>query len=185
MKYLTIFPMSGHWAKYLGGGIAFVALALVMVSLLLGEHLLQGFISPARQVPVLLWILGMALFIISFSKERVEDERVMRIRYTALRGLGMIFCVCVLSAFSPLVIESDGTAAIGSESASQLIMLLMIVPLSIYQIIFHIGLRLDPQWAYNDGSARDNFRTYKDVLNYVLGTIILLGIFFILISIFG
>ena len=164
MKYFTLFPLQGYWGKWAGGITAFSA--LVTGALVIGMKMtfLNDLIDPNLQEIWLTWLFALGLFILSFSKEKIDDERVQRIRYVALRGASMMGFMTTLFVFSPIIWQAgpDGTFQPDLEMPLSVlpfaILQCLTIPLLTFQIIFNLGLYQDGNWAYNDLGAEENLR---------------------------
>lgn len=181
MNYFTLFPLQGYWGKFVGLGISLISLLLLLVYAISGPSFLLKVLSPEKQLVSLLWLFSLGLFVLSFSKEKIDDERVQLVRYTALRGMSSICFIGLFSAFSPLVIDDLGMSLIAKDSTLVLVLMAIVAPLLTYQIIFNIGLQLNPSWAYNDLSAEENIKKNPNFfLIYAILTTAILAVLLIL-----
>ncbi|HSI91055.1 MAG TPA: hypothetical protein VK927_08060 [Adhaeribacter sp.] len=178
MNYFTLFPLQGYWGKFAGLSISTIAIILLLIYEFLGQEYLPVIIQEGKQVSTLLWLFCLGLFILTFSKEKIDDERVQKIRYTALRAMAFFCFIGLFSVFSPLSIDSEGIA---NEDIVPLILLLLVFPLVGYQIIFNLGLYLNPAWAYNDLGAEENIRKNPKFFHiYAIVITIILIVFLII-----
>lgn len=158
MNYFTLFPLQGYWAKFVGLAVSAIALTIMAIHELAGPAYLPLDLPPNKFLASSIWLFSLGLYMLSFSKEKVDDERVRQIRYTALRCLGYCCLVGPFCAFSPLVLDSNGVSQAAINDPVFLISILLIFPLLAYQVIFNIGLHFSPQWIFNDLGAEENIR---------------------------
>jgi hypothetical protein len=176
MRYFTIFPLQGYWGKFAGLTISFTALLLLTGTTFWGPIFLSKILAPGKQLISLLWLFSLGLFVLSFSKEKIDDERVQLIRYTALRGMASISFIGLFSAFSPLVVDDMGTSLMAKNSTLALVLMVIVAPLLTFQVIFNFGLYLNPSWTYNDLSVGENFKKNpKFFLIYAIATTLILA----------
>ncbi len=175
--------MNGYWGKYLGAAICVGAILGFSLILLEKHELLQLVIPSEIQFPVLELIFAFGLFILTFSKEKVDDEQIQRVRYTAQRaGLFISFLAAFQFLFvNLLTLRKDGSSIIDVDHLSHLILFLLIIPLLIYQIIFQIGVFFDPGWVHSDRTAEDNLRE-NPVFRYFLIGIHVAGIIVLIMA---
>ncbi|KAA9325019.1 hypothetical protein [Adhaeribacter soli] len=178
MNYFTLFPLQGYWGKFVGLAISIVSLLLLLIYTLAGPTFLLKVFSPEKQLVSLLWLFSIGLFMLSFSKEKIDDERVQLVRYTALRGMVLMCFIGLFSSFSPLMIDDLGMSLMAKGSTLALVLMVIVAPLLTYQVIFNIGLHLNTDWVYNDLSAEDNLKKNpKFFLFYIIFiTLLLTGI---------
>jgi hypothetical protein len=180
MNYFTLFPLSGYWGKFLGFAISALALVLLVFQELAGPAFLASWFAPGKQVAALLWFFAIGLLFLTFSKEKIDDERVQKIRYTALRALAYFCLLSPAMFFAPFLNPEDGPGAATNETVPW-IMLLLVLPLLVYQVIFNIGLFFNPSWIYNDLGAEENIRKNpRFFLIYILLVTVLFIGFFVL-----
>ncbi len=154
MKTLTLFPLHGYWARLVGFAVLTVATVPLLVKLL-------TYWIPAAtkiQLPgsdVLLWTIGLGLAMVTFSKERKEneDERTRQVRYTAFRSLAMIYFIVAFFLFAPF--------SMGFELSREILIgAFFILPLVCYQIVYNICLYTSGGYTYTDGTARGNITPF-------------------------
>jgi hypothetical protein len=153
MKNLTIFPLLSHKAKILG-----FFLTIFSVAFLIFEKLTHFVIDKNltfqqhNRIFSLLAIVG--LFIITFGKEEIDDDRVWQVRAKALQvGFGLTLSVIIALNFTS-IIHPD-------LSSSFNLSLISLIGISSYLIIFNIGLYLDPKWVYTNGSLVSNIKNSR------------------------
>lgn len=111
----------------------------------------------------MLTIIG--LFIIAFSQEKVDDDRVKIIRGKALQvGFGIL-----LAILFGLVLISIFNTSFSLNEANDLSLIAIIV-LIIYLLLFNIGLYYDSKWIYNNETVVSNIYKNKILfIGYILG----------------
>jgi len=156
MRNFTLYPMSSYQGKL--AGLAIIALALIML-------LVVKFFGPLSFIPKLdrdrqlilffvFTVLGM--YQVVFSKEKNEDERVQRIRAKCFQSAFMIFAGTLIAILLTSVTSHEAM----TFSAVQLCTFVAF-GLSLYLLLFHIGLYFDPAWNYNDDTVLVNIRKNK------------------------
>ena len=151
MKTFTPFPLANYWTKVLG-------LVLFSLAALLGLLL---YIVPAtttllsypfdQQVEAVGWILGLGMFFIAISKEKLDDERVAQIRAASYR---ITFSILSLSVF---FWGARNIRELGSITFDPL--LLFISYLGTYLLVFYLGILRDPKEYYG---AQDGAQNWKN-----------------------
>lgn len=174
MKNLTLYPMSSYQTKI--GGLIFtpVALILLLIVKLHGPLMFLTKPAPDQQLNVLFAATVFGMYMIAFSKEKNDDERVHLIRAKALQGafmvsMGSLIAMALTSALgkSQMPVDSIGMCAFSAFA------------LGIYLALFHIGLYFDPAWAYNDDTVIPNIRRNKRFfIIYFAAAIILFAVAF-------
>lgn len=108
----------------------------------------------------------------AFSKEKIEDERVQKIRSSALRvSLGTLLGGMIAFLFTTFISNSE--LSITNDS----LIVFILFALGVYHLFFHISLYFDPKWAYGDNSAMENIRKNKAFfIVYTLVTVIAIGL---------
>ena len=118
------------------------------------------FFSSQHATSLLIAIAGVGLSFIVFSREKQEDERVIAIRYAAYRITLSIFSIFLISAAGSTVFGYPFTFDPGILAASLL---------TLYIVVFHIGLYSNAASFYANCSAGDNFSAYrKQILLYLI-----------------
>ncbi len=93
------------------------------------------------------FIIVFGLFIIMYSKETLDDERVQRIRYILLR---MNYALTVIGIMVYMIITSLDRV----EFSIYVILYIIEVVLIFYQILFRYCLARDPGWIFKERTAR-------------------------------
>lgn len=170
MNQFTLFPLNSYKAKIVG-----IILSIFSVILMVLEKINQFIVlknlDPSQHLQLLFLLLLAGLFIIAFSKEKIDDDRINLIRGKAFQiGFGMILAISI--SFSVVCVLSP-TMAFNTAHALPLIIL---ISLSIYLIVFNVGIYLDLQSMYNNGSALLNIKKNKAFfLVYLLFLVLIAG----------
>lgn len=138
------------------GSIIVVLSAVILVILNYFPQLdiIQKF-GPEKEFEVFMLAAFFGLFIMCFSKEKVDDERVKQIRAKALQiAFGMMCIVLISFQFAILVIN-------GTADSTEVLPVITAVGLLSYLFFFHVGLYFDADWVYNDDTVSANFRKNK------------------------
>ncbi len=114
-------------------------------------------LSVEKHYYLCIWTVVLGLYMMAFSKEKFEDERVKKIRAGAVQ-IVILMMSAVLLSLSLVGILHDDLQFDGSS----LLFLIGFYMLA-YNIIFNIGLRFDNLWNYNteDVTIKDNFKKNK------------------------
>lgn len=167
MSSFTLFPLqSNAWQKSTGILLVLLLIVRLMVnSSLLDLSMLFTELNAKDLIDLI--IVG-SLFIFSFSKEKIEDERVHRLRYKSLTGTFIfVMATIIVFAFSQIL---SGELALFSEN----ILIIPFTALIAFQIVFRFLLWKDPESAYNDGSASDNLSTKQAIIPLLIGFVLLI-----------
>lgn len=176
MKNLTLYPMSSHQTKI--GGLIFtpVALILLLIVKLHGPFMFLSKPAPDQQLNILFAATVFGMFMIAFSKEKNDDERVHLIRAKSLQSafmisMGSLIAMALTSALNKTIEPLDSMAMCAFAAFG----------LGLYLILFHIGLYFDPAWAYNDDTVIPNIRKNKRFfIIYFAAAIILFTLVFLI-----
>jgi len=163
MKTFTPFPLANYWTKVLG-------LVLFSLAALLG--LLLYIVPPAttlldypfeQQLETIGWTLGLGMFFIAISKEKIDDERVAQIRATSYR---ITFSILSLSVF---FWGARNIRELGSTTFDPL--LLFISYLGTYLLVFYLGILRDPKGYYGAQDGDQNWKNdrWVRILTLVVG----------------
>lgn len=168
MKNLTLFPLLSHKAKIFG--IILTILAVILLALEKMTHLVfyKNF-TPQQYDKMLSLLVVVGLFLTSFSKEEVDDDRVRHVRAKALQ-VGFVLILSVIIALNFATIIAPRVPLDYNLS------LIALIGISGYLITFNIGLRLDPTWMYADEPLATNVRNNKAFFLVYLLVFILLSI---------
>ena len=176
MKNFTLYPMSSHQTKI--GGLIFtpVALVLLLIVKLHGPFMSLSKPDPDQQLNVLFAAVVLGMYMIAFSKEKHDDERVHVIRAKALQGA---FMVSMGSLIAMALTSAMNKEATGVDSAAMCAFAAF--ALGLYLVIFHFGLYFDPAWAYNDDTVIPNIsKNKKFFIIYTIAAVILFTLIFLI-----
>lgn len=118
-----------------------------------------------------IWIALAGLYMMAFSREKFEDERVKKIRAGSVQVVIMLMMGMLLAV--------SLTAVMAKDFDFPAIMLMLIVGfyLIFYLIIFHIGLYYDKMWMYDadEVSIKENVKKniWVNILFAIVAVIIL------------
>ena len=162
-----------------GAGITLLSLILLILSAAVNN--INPFTglnnNQFSQLLFLTAILG--LFIIAFSKEKIDDERVKVIRRKALQGAFGYLMSMILSFSLALTIMPGFDIDPGF-----LLICIAALALISYLAIYYYALYFDPHWAYNEDTPAENFRKNKRFfLIYFSVSIVLFALYLLLASI--
>lgn len=153
MNTFTLFPLHGYWARLVG----LVVLTIASIALLVKLLALGTLYAPKIHLPssdVFLWSMGLGLALVTFSKERKEneDERTRQVRYTAFRSLAMIYFIVPFFLLAPF------STGFGQHELSREILIgcFLILPMACYQVVYNICLYTNGNYSYTDGTSRSN-----------------------------
>lgn len=118
-----------------------------------------------------LWIATMSVYIIAFSKEKLDDERVAKFRNNAMR-IAFGFCLSLLLSISFVVINTKFNVVIKEH-----FLLIILISLVVYLTVFYVSL-----FNYIDGD--NNFTLSENIKRnkrfYFYYTIVLIIIILVL-----
>ena len=174
MKNFTLFPLQSYRTKLAGITITVISLILIgiekMSGIIAGDKLkTQKFI----QIATLLIIIG--LFLVIFSKEKIDDDRVKKVRLKSLQlGFATTLAIIISLIFVSIVHPAFSFGVIHDLSMISLISLI------VYLLFFNIGLYFDLNELYNDDTSLANVNKNRlFFLVYTLGLSVI--VFFLLI----
>lgn len=153
--------------KVAGGIITLISMAILVVLHYFPQvHLIKK-LSAEKEFEAFILAALFGLFIMCFSKEKVDDERVKQIRAKALQiAFGMVICVCLAiqlpAIFKDLPMEGN-----------EVLLIISAFGLVIYHIFFHIGLYFDSNWTYNDDTVSANIR--KNKIFFIFYALLVIG----------
>lgn len=164
----TLFPLASYKSKQIAIGISIIGIVLsIFSSLGVGIAYIDQ-LSNGHSSSFYLLVLIFGLYMMAFSKEKFEDERVKQIRSKAL-SVSMGVQLAALFAFVFTSITVDPTLSLDIFS----MIFLLLFALGIYHLVFHISLYFDPSWVYTDESAMDNIKKNKRF--FIIYTLVALG----------
>ncbi|MBI9034804.1 MAG: hypothetical protein JEZ03_10080 [Bacteroidales bacterium] len=156
MNDITFSPLHSYKMKYAGISISALSLLLLLINTLFNNLSIFNTLSITEHQELFFWTFVFGLFTIVFSKEKIDDDRVRKIRSRALQVsygfLTAILLVICLNSFYMEAFEAIKKIYILSLVATSLI---------IYLIIFNLGLFFDSSIIYSENSAGENIRKNK------------------------
>lgn len=180
--------LMSYTSKLIGIGMTLVGVGLSIAEYATSFVVFKKF-SPAIHLNFFLWFMLFGLFMIAFSKEKHEDERVKLIRSKAMMQaflissaamMGFGFNVSLFPVFSPkdfigATYSMDDYAAMG-----RILMFFPCFSIVSYLATFNFGLHFDQHWEYEDDiSIKDNFKKNK---KYIIIRILLTLVIFAIIN---
>ena len=157
MKHFT--SLGSHRFKTFGLVVTVLAIVLLIILSILNYDYEEGW--HARIFIITHFIIVFGLFMITYSKEFYDDERVQKIRYNLLK-FSYALTVCGIMAYMVI-------ATLERVDFSVFVILYIIeAALIIYQILFRYCLAVNPSWIFKE-NTQNNFRFY-----YLLATLLFL-----------
>jgi hypothetical protein len=165
MNFYSPFPMHGYHMKVAGAGIAFLGVLFFGWVFISGQPVSWLEFNFDEQIQFSLLILAFGLYTMAFSKEKVDDERVQRIRQVALRiSFQLLVAIFIVFNFAALLGKFEVAYSL----------YLVIFALVFYHLVFHIALFRNPDWAFKDVTVAENFQmNRKFYIMYALVLVIL------------
>ncbi|MFC5272115.1 hypothetical protein [Adhaeribacter terreus] len=165
------FPMNNFFFKSAGAIITLAGFLLFCWLKFTGQVLPVEAFNYDSQVQGSLWIFALGLFLMAFSKEKIDDERVQQIRAVAMR-LGFQLLATML-----IIINMSGIKKGIFEVPFTLE--LLIGCLLAYLLFFHASLYFNLNLSSADNSVSENMRIQpKFYLIFVVVQIIGLALLF-------
>jgi nitrate reductase gamma subunit len=180
MKNLTLYPMSSYQTKI--GGLIATAVALVLLAIvkLHGPFLFLTKPAPEHQADLLLAATVAGMYMVAFSKEKNDDERVHAIRAKSMQSALMIL-IGSMVAMAITTATGKGQAPGETMIDSTFLSAICAFGLSIHLILFHVGLYFDPAWAYNDDTVIPNIKKNKKFfIIYTIAVVLLFAVVFLI-----
>jgi hypothetical protein len=170
MKRFSLYPLSSYKNKYVGLSVVLFSILLLLVLNGTGPlPLLKKYYDADRQFDMIAVLGSFGLFLMAWTKEKKDDERVRIIRHNCFRiafGITMVnmltFSMCCALVKKPMVLDVS------------ILYLFIDISLIAYLILFNVGLYFDPQWNYNDDTDAENIKNNKGLVIVYLIAIILL-----------
>jgi hypothetical protein len=148
MKRFT--SLADHKFKILGLIISVIAVVLLVILHLLDFEYEEGWNDRIFIINHFIIVFG--LYIIMYSKEFYDDERVQRIRYNLLK---LSYALTISGILAYL-----GISTLDRVDLSIYIILYIIeAVLILYQLLFRYCLAMNPSWIFKE-STRSNFSFY-------------------------
>jgi hypothetical protein len=135
---------------------------------------------------ILLWVVVFGLFIMMYSYEKQEDERVKAIRAKSIMLVFMVMFGATMAfglTMSIVAAEEMEPTTFSQQDMIEMSRILMYYPacaVVLYHIIFQMGLHFDDEWDYNDDSSvLENIRRHpwRILARIIVSTIIIWLIF--------
>lgn len=157
MKRFT--SLANQKFKVLGLVISVIAIVLLTILHLLDYEYEDGWYDRIFIINHFIIVFG--LYIIMYSKETYDDERVQKIRYSLLK-LSYALTVCGILAYMGI------TTLDRFEFSIYIILYIIEAVLIFYQLLFRYCLAVNPSWIFKE-TTRGNFSFY-----YLSGTLLFL-----------
>jgi hypothetical protein len=162
----TLFPLQQYKIKKYGVPISLLAMLLLVLKKIVALH--SNIITfgnlDERRLFTLMLIVG--LIMVAFSKEEIDDDRVQKLRGKASQA-GFMFLIIIMATFSFVLSQRSPVSAATGEDIS----LIALLGLSLYLMLFYIGLLFDSKLSSEKDSRVGNIKETRT--------------YFILYSIFG
>jgi len=142
--------------------------ALIGVLLFIAQKLLNLTYDPGWEDRILLlihYVIIISLIMLNFSKEKADDERIQRIRYSVLK---QIYAWTIMGI--AIYLLSTGLDRINLDM--YIILYIIEGMLVLYQILFRIYLILNPKWIFEDHRAMRSFLIMGIAIIFMIGLII-------------
>lgn|GEM_PF-974842 len=178
MKNLTLFPLSSYRNKIYGLVVTIVSLLLSFVISVHGALPLIK-TDANNQFNLFLGVAVFGLFVIAWSKEKIEDERVGLIRAKAMQlGFGITVGPLISISLCSSLVAIKGKEVMTFYGSD--ILLFPAFGLIIYLVVFYVGLLFDPSWVYNNDTVVVNIKKNKQFfIIYSICAIILFVLIFL------
>lgn len=172
MKDLTLFAMHSFRFKIVGAIISILGIIFMILSDKIEGFRIVENVDNLRHFQFFFLLAVLGLFLIAFSKEKFEDERVKEVRGKAFQAPFSIIIVVIISFSFTNLISSK------LEIETSDLSLLAAISLIVYHIYFHLAVYFDPSFVYNDASVLENVKKNKRFfLIYLLLIIIVIFIY--------
>ena len=182
MKNLVIFPMQGYYGKIIGIVISTISILLLVLTNVFENFKLFNLLTNSELFQFSFWFVLFGFYLIAFSKEKVDSERVRKIRSKSLQiAFGLL--ISLILSTSLLGILANTSVVLDREPF--LINLGIELPfyaafgLLVYLISFHIGLYFDPNWIYEKQSDTVVSNLKNNKMFFIVYTLIMASLVFI------
>lgn len=152
MKGFTI--MYDYRGKVSGYIISALGIA-AMVAERLHPFILNRKWSAEQHYGVFEWVALLGLFLIMYSKEKVDDERTKQIRLKAIQIAFMLMAGTTMAFGFTGVVSGSSDLSLGGRE----MYLIPAMGVMLYLLIFHVGLYFDEVWEYEDKGLVTNLRS--------------------------
>ena len=150
MKGFTImYDYRGKVAGYIVSAIGLIA----MVAERIHPFVLKAKWNAEQHYSLFVWVTLFGLFLVAYSKEKVDDERTKLIR---LKALQIAFMVMTGTIMAFALATSLATEKI--DIRGQDLNLIPAIGIVMYLLLFHTGLYFDDVWEYEDKGLFNNLK---------------------------
>ena len=156
--------LADHKFKYLGLAISSIAIVLLVILHILDYDYEEGWYNRIFIINHFIIVFG--LYIIMYSKEIFDDERVQRIRYSLLKLSYALTVIGILVYMSITTLDRV-------ELSIYIILYIIEAVLILYQLLFRYCLARDPWWIFKETTiSKFGFYYLSGSLLFLLGWII-------------
>jgi len=172
MKGLTL--MYDYRSKDAGTIVSAIGV-LTIIAAKIWKFSLFHQLSADQNYLVFLWGTLFGFYIMAFSKEKNDDERVKKVRANAMQ---FAFCLLVgiLLSFSLIYTLKLNNLNLSTE----VLYMFPTMALLMYLLVFNVGLHFDFLWEYEDKGLVENLKNVDKnkwgILAYVLICVVLFAI---------
>ena len=168
MKDFTLVPLSSYKTKIGGLVLALAALVLNIILNINGDINILGEFDSARLSDISSLLILIGLFMVAFSKEKIDDERIKELRARAFRFAFMMMNSVIISY--SLVTSLKTNSLKGTLDITYFAWLGLLC----YLGFFYLTKYFDPMGIYNDEAALTNIRRHKKFFLIWAGVLVLL-----------
>jgi hypothetical protein len=152
-------------SRYKLVGISFALLGLI----LLFAQDFMGLVYESgwkdRTLLLIHYVIILSLIMLNFSKEKDDDERIQRIRYTLLK---LVYAWTILGISFYLVVTG-----LNSVDLNMYIIIYIIEgALVLYQILFRIFLVINPKWIFEEHRSKRSFLIMATTILFMIVLVI-------------
>lgn len=142
--------LADHRFRFFGLLISIVAVILLVTLHMLNYQYEEGWHDRIFIINHFIIVFG--LYMIMFSKETIDDERVQRIRYSLLK-VNYTLTICgILCYISVTTLDKV-------EFSIYIVFYIIEVVLIVYQLLFRYCLAVNPDWIFKE-TTRSKFAGY-------------------------
>jgi hypothetical protein len=162
------------------GKVAGMIISALSIIAMVAEHmhpfLLNQRWNEQQQHGIFVWLTLFGLFLMMYSKERVDDERTKQIRLKSIQVAFMLM-VSTMSAFGLTMNLA------GEQVDAQLLYFFPAMGVVLYLLMFHVGLYFDQVWEYEDKGLISNLRNIPANKWGILAYFVICGFLLLILSI--
>ena len=136
--------LADHKFRFLGLAISAIAIILITILHLLNYEYEDGWYDRIFIINHFIIVFG--LYMITYSKEIYDDERVQRIRYALIK---MSYALTVIG----ILVYMSITTLDRVELSIYIILYIIEAGLILYQLLFRYCLARDPWWIFKEKTA--------------------------------